>query len=99
MEVYDQNGNLLEEYDLEKGYLQDSTRTVHHDAVEGVEPVWHYEVIREYPNGGRDLEKVFDVVGVKAQEAYDEEVPIQIYVPFPEEEEDVESESSDKETE
>lgn len=85
-EVYDQSGNLLSEYDLTLGRLESSTRTVHHEAVQGVEEKWHYETIREYPNGGKDVKKVIDVPGVEAQEAWDEEIPIKIYVPYTQEE-------------
>jgi len=81
-EVYDQNGNLLEEYDLTLGRLEASTRIEHHPAIEGVEEVWHWEVVREYPNGGKDVEKVIDVPGVAAQEAWEEEIPIYIYIPY-----------------
>ena len=85
-EVYDQQGNLLTEYDLDLGRLESSTRTVHHPAIEGVEEEWHWETVREYPNGGRDVRKVIDVAGVKAQEAWDEEIPIRIYIPYAPEE-------------
>lgn len=76
----------IENPDLSIGYLKNSTRTEHHEAVHGVEEKWHYETIREYPNGGKDIIKVVDVTGVKAQAAWDEEIPIQIYVPYTQEE-------------
>ena len=86
MEVYDQNGNLIENPDLTIGRLEERTRTVHHDAVEGVTEVWHYETVAEYPNGGKDVRKIIDVPGVTAQAAYDEEVPYQVYIPYTAEE-------------
>lgn len=86
MEIYNENMELIENPDLSLGYLKNSTRTVHHEAVQGVEEVWHYETIREYPNGGKDIKKVVDVPGVEAKEAWDEEIPIQIYVPYTQEE-------------
>lgn len=82
IKVYDQQGNLLEEYDLDLGRLEASAKTEHHPAIEGVEEVWHWEVIAEYPNGGKDVAKVIDVPGVQAQAAWDEEVPICIYIPY-----------------
>lgn len=85
-EVYDQSGNLLEKYDLNLGRLTDSSRTVHHPAIEAVEEVWHYETIREYPNGGKEVERVIDVPGVRGQDAWDEELDIFIYVPYTEDE-------------
>lgn len=72
--------------DLSLGYLKDDTEIVHHDeipAVEGVPPKVHYEVIKEYPNGGQDLKEVTDVAGVEHHDvipAWDEDVQIQRYV-------------------
>lgn len=85
-EVYDQQGTLLTEYDLSLGRLQVSTRTEHHPAVEGVEEVWHWETIAEYPNGGKDVAKVIDVEGVEPVEAWTEEITYYTYVPYTEEE-------------
>ena len=85
-EIYNENMERIENPDLTLGYLKSGTRTVHHDAVEGVTEVWHYETIAEYPNGGKDVRKVVDVPGVEAQAAWDEEIPIQIYVPYTQEE-------------
>ena len=85
-EIYNENMELIENPNLSLGYLKPSTRTVHHEAVEGVTEVWHYETIAEYPNGGKDIRKVVDVPGVAAQEAWGEEIPIQIYVPYTQEE-------------
>ena len=86
MEIYNENMELIENPDLSLGYLKNSVRTEHHDSVEGVTEVWHYETIAEYPNGGKDVQKVVDVPGVAAQAAWDEEIPIQIYVPYTQEE-------------
>ena len=47
---------------------------VHHDAVQHVEEQGHYEVIAEYPNGGKDVRWVIDVPGVEGHDAYDEVV-------------------------
>lgn len=85
-EVYDKDGNLIENPDLSLGRLKADTRTVHHDAVEGVEEVWHWKTIAEYPNGGKDVQKVVDVPGVEAKEAWDEKIPIYIYIPYTDEE-------------
>lgn len=85
-EIYNENMERIEHPDLTRGYLEDSVRTVHHEAVEGVQEVWHYEVIAEYSSGGKDVRKVVDVPGVKAKPAWDEDIPIQIYVPYTQEE-------------
>lgn len=84
--VFDQQGNILEEYDLNLGKVVSSTRTEHHPAVEAVTEVWHWETIAEYPNGGKDVRKVIDIPGVEAQEAWDEEIPIGVYIPYTQEE-------------
>lgn len=86
MKIIDSNGNPIETPDLTKGYLKQETQTIHHDAVAGVEEVSHYETIREYPNGGKDVKKVVDVKAVPAQGAYDEEVEVQRYILYTAEE-------------
>lgn len=85
-EIYNENMERIEHPDLTLGYLRPGTRTEHHEAVEGVTEVWHYETVAEYPNGGKDVQKVVDVPGVEAREAWDEEIPIQIYVPYTQDE-------------
>nr|DAG40928.1 MAG TPA: hypothetical protein [Caudoviricetes sp.] len=98
MKIIDSNGNPIEAPDLTKGYLKPETQTIHHDAVEGVEEVWHHETAT-LPDGtpaiyydetgkekGRDVVKVVDVPAVKAQEAYDEEVEVQRYILYTAEE-------------
>lgn len=86
MEIYNEAMERIENPDMTLGRLTPSTRTVHHEAVEGVEEKWHYETVREYPNGGKDIARVVDVAGVQAQPAWDEEIPIQIYIPHTQEE-------------
>lgn len=85
MRIIDIDGVEIANPDLTKGYLKQETQTIHHDAVEGVEEVSHYEY-KTYPNGGKDRWKVVDVPGVAAQEAYDEEVKVQRYVLYTAEE-------------
>ena len=85
-EIYNENMEHIENPDLTLGYLKSGTRVEHHNAIEGVTEVWHYETIAEYPNGGKDVQKVIDVPGVAARTAWDEEIPIQIYVPYTQEE-------------
>ena len=86
MEIYNENMELIENPDMSLGYLKPGTRTEHHEAVEGVTEVWHYETLVEYPNGGKDVQRVVDDPGVEAKPAWDEEIPIQIYVPYTQEE-------------
>ena len=85
-EIYNEQMEHIENPDLTLGYLRPGTRTEHHEAVEDVQEVWHYETVVEYPNGGKDVQRVVDVPGVEAKPAWDEEIPIQIYVPYTQEE-------------
>ena len=85
-EIYNEVMEPIENPDLSLGYLTASTRTVHHEAVEGVQEVWHYETVAEYPNGGRDVRKVIDVPGVPAQAAWTEQIPVQRYIRYTAEE-------------
>lgn len=79
MKIIDTNGNPIETPDLSLGWLEDKTETAHHDAVQAVAEVSHYETIAEYPNGGKDVEKVVDVPGVEAKDAWDEKEQVQVY--------------------
>lgn len=79
MKIIDINGNPMESPDLSFGWLEDTTRTIYHDAVAGVEEVSHYETLAEYPNGGKDVQKVVDVPGVEAKDAWDEKIEVQVY--------------------
>ena len=98
MEIYNENMELIENPDLSLGYLKPSTRTEHHEAVEGVQEKWHYEVVKEYPNGGKDVKRVIDVEGVEAKDAWVEEIPIQIYTLYTQEELDRIKEKQNKPT-
>ena len=86
MEIYNESMERIENPDVSLGYLTASTRTLHHEAVEGVDEVWHHEVVAEYPNGGKDVKRVIDVPGVQPSDAWDEEIEIQIYHPYTQEE-------------
>ncbi len=86
MKIIDENGAAIENPDLTLGYLVDDTEPVEHPAVEGVEEQWHWETVTEYPNGGKDVQKIIDVPGVQAQEEWVEQVPIQKYIRYTAEE-------------
>ena len=86
MEIYNERMEHIENPDLTLGYLRPGTRMVHHEAVQGVTEVWHYETVAEYPNGGKDIRRVIDVPGVEARDAWDEEIAIQVYTPYTQEE-------------
>lgn len=86
MKILDETGAVVENPDLTLGYLTTSTEEVTHPAVEGVEEQWRWETVTEYPNGGKDVQKVVDRPGVKAQEEWVEQVPVQRYIRYTEEE-------------
>ena len=86
MKILDETGAVVENPDLTLGYLTTSTEEITHPAVEGVEEQWHWETVTEYPNGGMDVQKIIDVPGVPAQAAWTEQVPVQRYIRYTEEE-------------
>lgn len=87
MDMYDEQGNPVTDYDPAKGRLEMQKRTHHHEAVEAVEEQGHWETVAEYPEtGGKDVQWVVDVPGVEAREAWDEEETYWLYIPYTEEE-------------
>lgn len=86
MKIIDETGVVVENPDLTLGYLTADTEEITHPAIDGVEEQWHWETVTEYPNGGRDVRKVIDVSGVPAQAAWLEQVPVQRYIRYTDEE-------------
>lgn len=87
MDMYDEQGNPVTDYDPAKGRLEMQKRIHHHEAVEAVEEQGHWETVAEYPEtGGRDVQWVVDTPGVEAREAWDEEETYWLYIPYTEEE-------------
>ena len=76
MKIYNEDlTKEIQEQDIDysKYKLVDAKRFVrHHEAVAEVKEQFHYETIREYSNGGKDVKKVIDVESVEPKEAYDE---------------------------
>ena len=85
MTIIDENNNPIENPDLTLGWLKNDPEVIHHEAVEAVEPVTHYEY-KVYPNGGRDRITVVDVPGVEGKKAWDETVERQRYILYTAEE-------------
>lgn len=67
---------------MEKGHYVEVEKKIHHEAVPGIPEQSHIEIVKEYPNGGKETKKVIDVVGVPAKEAWDEVVKEQVFVPY-----------------
>ena len=87
MKIIDENGiELTGEPDLAVGYLVEDIENIHHEAIEAVAPVTHYEFSDPYPSGGRDRRTVVDKPGVPAKPAWDEEVPVMRYIRYTEDE-------------
>lgn len=83
MRIFDEKNNLLEKVDESKGYLKrDSLFLRRHEAVEAIPTQGHYETVKEYPNGGKEVAWVVDVPGVAAKDAWDECEEILRYVPY-----------------
>lgn len=72
----------IEDLDLKKGRIEVRKEIIHHEAIEEIEEISHYEVIAEYPNGGKDFEKVIDQYGQEGSAARDEEIEYQVYIPY-----------------
>lgn len=86
MDMYDEQGNPVTDYDPAKGRLEMQKRMHHHEAVEAVEEQGHWETVAEYPEtGGKDVQWVVDAPGVEAREAWDEEETYWLYIPYTEE--------------
>ena len=86
MKIIDENGAALENPDLTLGWLRDETEAMKHPAQEGVPELSHYETVAEYPNGGKDVQKIIDREGIPARDAWTEQVPIQRYIRYTAEE-------------
>ena len=87
MKVYNQNKTeILTEYDLEKGYLKPDVLETEIPEQKAVKEVSRLEVIKEYPNGGKDVEKVIEVEGKPYIAAHTETENIQVYIPYTDDE-------------
>lgn len=91
MKILDIHNNVIDpsNLDLNKGRLvEEKLLVMHHEAIPAVdivEEVGHYEILMEYPNGGKDMEWVIDVDGVEAHDeipSWDEYEDILRYVEF-----------------
>ena len=74
----------LTEYDEALGYIREDVLETDIPEQKAVEKVWHYEVVAEYPNGGKDLKEVIDVEGKPYIPAHTEREEILVYIPYTE---------------
>lgn len=70
--------------DLSKGKLENDTLIKHIPEQQEIQEQWHYETVKEYPNGGKDVEKVIDVVGQPYIAEHDEVEDILVYKTYSE---------------
>ena len=83
MKVYNkEKTQILSEYDLTKGYLIEDTIIINQPEIPAVEEQFHYETIKEYENGGKDVKKVIDVAGIEYQPAKTYAEEIYVYIPY-----------------
>lgn len=88
MRILDQNNNeIISTVDLRRGHLEiEKIVKAEHPAIEGKEGKGHYDVVKTYDNGGKDVEWVWDEEPVIAQEAWTEYEQIQRYIPYTDDE-------------
>lgn len=83
MKIYNQNKTQeLQNPDLKLGKLVPDTIIYNYPEVKEVKEQGHYITIAEYPNGGKDVQWIVDVPGVKYQPARSEVEDIYIYIPY-----------------
>lgn len=68
--------------DLDKGYLKDCQKIIHHDEVPQLDEVGHYETVKEYSNGGKEIKWVTDIEAQEYCAAWDEVIEYQVYIPY-----------------
>ena len=88
MKIYnEEKTQILNNPDLKKGWLKDDKLVIKTiPATEEVEEQGHWVTIKEYENGGKDVEWVVDVEGIPAKPETYEYEDIQVYVPYTQEE-------------
>lgn len=87
MRIFNEDKTIeLTEVDENKGYLKEDVIETDIPEQEAVVEEWHYEVIAEYPNGGKDVKKVVDVEGKPYIPAHTEREEIWVYIPYTENE-------------
>ena len=87
MRIFNEDKTIeLTEVDEAIGYLKEDVIETDIPEQEEVVEEWHYEAIKEYPNGGKILEKVIDVEGKPYVPAHVEREEILVYIPYTKEE-------------
>ena len=82
MKIYNEEKTQIlnkEDLDLNNGYLVEDFIEIKHEEVPFIKEKYHYEVIKEYDNGGKDMLKVIDVKGQEHKKSYIEKENIFVY--------------------
>ena len=87
MEIYNkEKTEIIQNPNLELGYLMDDTKITYLPKVDPVEEVGHYETIAKYDNGGEDVEYIVDIPASEGREASIITEQIKVYIPYTEDE-------------
>lgn len=73
---------LIENPNLKLGFLKEDKLITKIDEIPYVAEEGHYEIVREYPNGGKDIKWVVDVEGQEYVPEIEQVEEILIYVPY-----------------
>lgn len=83
MRIFNEDKTIeLTEVDEAIGYLKEDVIETDIPEQKEVLEKWHYEVIAEYPNGGKDVKTVIDVEGKPYIPAHTEREEIWVYIPY-----------------
>lgn len=83
MRILDELGREIPFPGYRKGRLvPDRVLVCCHEAVPEQKEEFHFEVAREFPNGGREVRKIIDRPGIPAKPAWEEFEEILRYVPY-----------------
>ena len=97
MRIIDENGNEMETYNPDEGFITYETIIIkHHEAQPFIPDVFHYEIVKIYRHRGRDAIRVIDVPGQPAKDAWDETELIMRFHAYSEEEKQRRMEKADE---
>lgn len=89
MRIFNENKSIelqQEHLDFKKGYLKNDILTKHIPYKAGVKEQAHYEIIKEYDNGGKKVKKIIDIEAQPEILEHTEEEEIMVFIPYTAEE-------------
>ena len=85
MKVYNENKTeILTTYDLNKGYLKNDTIRKYISEKQQQKEVGHYEIVKEYSNGGKDVKWIVEIPHQEYSPASEQIESIMCYIPYTE---------------